>query len=563
MLGWTLALVAIVRGTFANVQYARFDLGNMVQAVWSTAHGHPLEITTTSGDQILRLGSHVDPILILLTPFWLLAPTPVTLIAVQIAVCALGALPVFWLARKHLGTERAAALLSFAYLAYPWLAWAMVEGMHPVVLAVPLLLFAMRFLDEDRLVAFAVVGVLACACGELIGVTVAALGVWYAVARHRRSGWAIAVLALGWSIVCVYVIVPRASGGSSIFYDLYASVGSSPQGVVRTAVTDPAAIAAALLTGRDAIYVLFLLLPTAGLCLLSPGLLLVALPQLLANGLSGQQTAVDPRFHHVSAIVPLLFAATIFGIAKAHGKHRESAALAVLITSLGVSFMFGPWRPAERVRWFDEAPSAVHRAAIADALALVPAGAPVSSTNRVGSYLSARREYYSAPLVRNAQWVLIDLEDTWSPIVGDGDRLGTWGEKDAGQLRLLARRLRTDPSWSLRLDRDRVVLFERTIGRSDAQATTAPRRKSTISLVVAPGPKTSATPFAFSSSASSGGIVPPTTTSTSSAPFARSPSTIRGTSVMCAPERMDTPTASASSWIAVSTICSGVWWRPV
>ncbi len=37
----------------------------------------------------------------------------------------------------------------------------------------------------------------------------------------------------------------------------------------------------------------------------------------------------------------------------------------------------------------------------------------------------------------------------------------------------------------------------------------------------------------------------------------------RGTRVMCAPERIETPTASASSWIAVSTICSGVWWRPV
>ena len=99
--------------------------------------------------------------------------------------------------------------------------------------------------------------------------------------------------------------------------------------------------------------------------------------------------------------------------------------------------------------------------------------------------------------------------------------------------------------------------------RDNSYATTAPRRKSTISPVVAPGPNTSATPFAFSSSASSGGIVPPTTTRTSSAPFARRPSTIRGTRVMCAPERIDTPTASASSWMAVSTICSGVWWSPV
>ena len=37
---------------------------------------------------------------------------------------------------------------------------------------------------------------------------------------------------------------------------------------------------------------------------------------------------------------------------------------------------------------------------------------------------------------------------------------------------------------------------------------------------------------------------------------------MRGTSVMCAPERIDSPTASASSWMTVSTICSGVWCRP-
>ena len=41
----------------------RFDLGNMVQAVWSTAHGRPLQMTDLHGDQISRLAAHVDPIL--------------------------------------------------------------------------------------------------------------------------------------------------------------------------------------------------------------------------------------------------------------------------------------------------------------------------------------------------------------------------------------------------------------------------------------------------------------------------------------------------------------------
>ena len=28
----------------------RFDLGNMVQAVWFTAHGHPLRVTNLNGE---------------------------------------------------------------------------------------------------------------------------------------------------------------------------------------------------------------------------------------------------------------------------------------------------------------------------------------------------------------------------------------------------------------------------------------------------------------------------------------------------------------------------------
>ena len=48
----------------------RFDLGNMVQAVWSTAHGHPLQITGLRGDQISRLAAHFDPILALFAPLW-------------------------------------------------------------------------------------------------------------------------------------------------------------------------------------------------------------------------------------------------------------------------------------------------------------------------------------------------------------------------------------------------------------------------------------------------------------------------------------------------------------
>src|SRR5205823_4599595 len=84
----------------------RFDLGNMVQTVWSTAHGHFLRMTDLHGDQISRLAAHVDPILVLFVPLWWLWPSPQLLLVVQALVVSLGAVPVFLLARKHLGAAR-------------------------------------------------------------------------------------------------------------------------------------------------------------------------------------------------------------------------------------------------------------------------------------------------------------------------------------------------------------------------------------------------------------------------------------------------------------------------
>src|SRR5262249_51462201 len=57
---------------FAWFKRPRLDLRDMVQAIWSTLHGHFLQFTTLDGHQRDRLGFHVDPFLLLLAPlFWI------------------------------------------------------------------------------------------------------------------------------------------------------------------------------------------------------------------------------------------------------------------------------------------------------------------------------------------------------------------------------------------------------------------------------------------------------------------------------------------------------------
>ena len=125
-------------------------------------------------------------------PLWWRWPDLLLLVA-QAAVVALGALPVFWLARKHLGSARAAPRLRAAYLLYPPVQWLVLDDFHAVALACPLLLFGFWYLDEDRPGAFAVVASLAMLTKEEIGFAVAGLGAsgmrWPAGAR---AGLAIA-----------------------------------------------------------------------------------------------------------------------------------------------------------------------------------------------------------------------------------------------------------------------------------------------------------------------------------------------------------------------------------
>src|SRR5262249_41236551 len=155
-----------------------------------------------------RLGSHVDPIVGAFAPLWWIWPSPAMLVATQAVAIALGALPVFWLSRKHLGSQQAALGVALAYLLYPALQSLAVNEFHPVAFACPLLLFAFWYLDEDRLGAFAIFAVLAALTKEEIPLVIAGMGLWYAMSRRQwRIGGTIAVLGVCLTLISVELVL--------------------------------------------------------------------------------------------------------------------------------------------------------------------------------------------------------------------------------------------------------------------------------------------------------------------------------------------------------------------
>ena len=85
--------------------------------------------------------------------------------------------------------------------------------MHPLVLAIPLFLYSIWFLDSERIVAFSVCALLAATTGELMGLSIACLGLWYWLARgHRRAGIAISCAGVGWTLIAIKVDSPGVLG---------------------------------------------------------------------------------------------------------------------------------------------------------------------------------------------------------------------------------------------------------------------------------------------------------------------------------------------------------------
>ncbi len=395
----------------------RFDLGNLTQAVWSTSHGRFLEITDLQGRQISRLGAHFDPLVAVFAPLWRIWPNPALLLTVQAVAVSAGAIPVFLLARKHLASEWAGLTCAVVYLLYPATQWLTVDDFHPVALATPLLLGAFWCLDEDRLVPFGLLAVLACLTKEQVGFTVAAMGIWYAVARgRRRAGAAIALVGTAISYIAVALIVPHfAPGTGSPFEGRYAAVGGSLGGMAHTAVTHPGRILTAITEARDFRYLLQLLLPLALLPLLDLGVTLIAVPEIVLNVLSDTATQTSINFHYTAVVIPGLVIGAVFGAARL-GRLQQldgDVTRGLLAAAVVATLVLGP------IPLWSHLPLGHHQAAYqyritgrnhtaAAAIALIPRSAAVSTSNTIGAHLSDRRRVLSFPLLRESRWIIVD-----------------------------------------------------------------------------------------------------------------------------------------------------------
>lgn len=331
-----LLLDTILVGQHALVRYQSyhadaFDLGNMDQAIWNTLHGHPFRFTNRGLDwqgPPTRLGLHVEPIFLLLAPLYLVHSGPETLLVTQSIALALGGLPLFLLARRHLPTlPLVGAAFVAAYYLSPQLLGEALWDFHPVALATPLLLAALWALDARRYGWFAVAAVLAALTKEDIALSLVPLGllIWLAHGRPRL-GQAVMLLSVAWVALCFFVILPHFSGGAAggnTYWYRYAWLGSSAGAATSNLATHPWLVLQTVLTSPARRgYLGSIVLIGGGLSIFAPFLWLAALPELAVNLLSSHAEQYSGFFQYNATLIPYLMVAGVYGAAFLYNTRR-------------------------------------------------------------------------------------------------------------------------------------------------------------------------------------------------------------------------------------------------
>jgi uncharacterized membrane protein len=481
---WLIAFAAFAAYSVISVSYiVRLDPGSPDLAVFTEyvkqyAHlNAPIVDVRSPGLNLL--GDHFHPIVALIAPFFLAAPTPVTLVLAQALLVALSVIPVYRAAAAKLG-RTSARIITAAY-ALSWGLQQMIDfDFHELAFAVPLLACSLSALVRGKTRATVLWALPLVFVKEDQGFTVAAIGLiilitaWRARARgardhvagsaaspppstwNIRAGLFLVVWGLAWSVLSIEVIIPFFNPSHQ--YDYWSAGGilgdSSSNSVI--ALLDQ--------IGHDYLRklgtVALLLVPVVFFALRSP-LSLVAVPILLLRFINTDPNYWGPYYHYSAPLMPIVFVAAIDGLSRIQAarstgpslQRRGAAAIVryspalMLAIALGLCF----WAPAKHLFQSQTYTVSQHVRTENAAMAKVPDGATVEATQGMEATLAARTDVFYArdPANPAPEYIAIDSTDYYAqpPIGGD---IGQWVKRD-----------HPDASYQQVFSQDHVYIFRR------------------------------------------------------------------------------------------------------
>lgn len=419
------SLIMVLR--YKAFDYNDWDTATYAHLIWKILHG---SMYSSIGEMNFLLGGHMNFIIFLIAPIFVLFPSALTLVLLQNLFIGLSALPIYLLAKDILD-RKFAFLFSALFLIYPAVHFISYSEFHPVAFSIFFFLFMFYYFEKGRFVPFICFMVLLLLCKENMSMGVLFFGLYALLFRGRRwKWWAAPLFGGGFWFLTALKIMPHFAV-SADFNLLYKHLGENLPEVARNIVYHPVVTLKIIFMGINRKFLFSLFFPLAFLSLLSPGILFIAIPFFLQQLLSARLADHTLYFHYTAKLIPFLFISAIYGTrlllkSKLIRRYKWCLGGTLLAASIISNINFGllPKLPAYFSSWYKMKDIDYVKQRLINK---IPEDASVVTTFEFIGKLAQRKEIYSFHnvclerytlggkkfiLPENVEYALIDFNDT-------------------------------------------------------------------------------------------------------------------------------------------------------
>ena len=354
--GWA---VTIIRMEFVQHNALRtcdWDFGLYINTMWKSLHGDFL------GCSLYHKGNHgylhFDPILILLSPVLLIYPDAQSLIVLQGLWVASGAVPLFLLARRHAQNAWLGVVLAAVYLLHPALHGPSLYDFHSLMLAGPLMLWCMHFLEAGAFRRFFAVFVLLLMTREDIAGIAVFIGLYaYISGKPRKVALGAMALALLYGAVVYFAVISKGHSYINYFEEMPGEHQWVATKLGMTAVNNPIYLLMYLLAEKKLIYILQLMVPLLFLPVFSRKHYILYLCGFAVTLLGSKNCLTNISMQYSTWWLPFMFAAMptaienvsqsrLAAVFKLNAARIRTALVGgVLVSALAMSAAYGAFFP--------------------------------------------------------------------------------------------------------------------------------------------------------------------------------------------------------------------------
>ncbi len=423
------------------------DLGYFTHIVWNTSQGRLFNNYIPPNPPI-SLADHFAPALLLVAPLFWIVPDARALQFADVLCLTLAMIPVYLIVR-----EKQPVLAPFVVLALalnPMGSQVSASEFHEIMLATPVLAFALYALYKRNTKLLIGMLALALLVREDMGLIVACFGVYLLLLckGQRRVGAVALVSGIVWSLAITQIVMPMF-GMQYRHLNVFIGMGNSLSEVALSLLKNlPDEIAGLFTLQRFGVY-LKLFLPFLFLPLIAAGEQILWLPAMLLIMITPSDINEFTRWH-IAAFLGLLWVSVAIVIARTRASWVKWVTGGLVMASLAGYFIWGwypgglKYNPAHYV--YDQ-----HAAIGQSILAHIPANTPIAAQSRLAAHLVTRKQIAMFP------W----LDQTWTPAMILLD------EKDPNPYPMTPDRLKkfvqeyeSYPTYKIALEQDGYFIFK-------------------------------------------------------------------------------------------------------